>query len=254
MTRNTIPGTSTYAQCKEEAERQQIEAAMRATYGDAAFDSVPDAAPRATTTADMRGLGKAAPKARTADRARRRREVKARRRRERVLGDGRSVPLDRNAKARIVVRARVLMRPTEKGKHWGQITAKAYDVLMALLWGFHNARDGRCFPSYEAIAERAKCHRGTVAEAIRALEDAGLLTWVNRLKHIWEPVLDMFGQWSPRKRVVRTSNAYRFIDPYPSKSELPSGTSNQHSFMTSPPLADAAKIRPQQLEAAVKME
>ena len=36
--------------------------------------------------------------------------------------------------------------------------------------GFHNSRDGRCFPSYEAIADKAKCCRDTVYEAIKALE------------------------------------------------------------------------------------
>jgi len=47
-----------------------------------------------------------------------------------------------------------------------------------LLWAFHNARSGLCFPSYEAIAEAAGCARSTVAEAIKALEDAGInLTW-----------------------------------------------------------------------------
>ena len=55
-----------------------------------------------------------------------------------------------------------------------QITAKALAVLEALLWGFHNARSGLCFPSYETIAERAGCARSTVAEAIKALEDGGL--------------------------------------------------------------------------------
>jgi len=35
--------------------------------------------------------------------------------------------------------------------------------------GFHNSRDGRCFPSYEAIAKKADCNRDTVYEAIKAL-------------------------------------------------------------------------------------
>ena len=76
-------------------------------------------------------------------------------RREKVFGDGRPRPLDRNAKARVMTYARALMRRTEKGKAYGQVTAKALAVLEALLWGFHNARSGLCFPSYETIAERA---------------------------------------------------------------------------------------------------
>ena len=36
---------------------------------------------------------------------------------------------------------------TEKGKHYGQLTPKYIDVLEALLWKFHNALSGLCFPS-----------------------------------------------------------------------------------------------------------
>ena len=57
-------------------------------------------------------------------------------------------------------------------------------MLEALLWGFHNARSGVCFPSYETIAEAAGCARSTVAEAIKALEDAGILSWVQRIKRV----------------------------------------------------------------------
>ena len=87
-------------------------------------------------------------------------------------------------------------------------------MLQALLWGFHNAASGKCFPSYEAIAERASCARSAVAEAIRALERAGILTWCNRLKRVREYVLVLFGKTSAwRWRVVRTSNGYVFSDP-----------------------------------------
>ncbi len=53
---------------------------------------------------------------------------------QKVFGSGRPASLDRNAKARIVHLARALMRRTEQGKHYGQITAKAFAVLQALLW------------------------------------------------------------------------------------------------------------------------
>ena len=56
-------------------------------------------------------------------------------RREKVFGDGRPRPLDRNAKVRIMTLARALMRRTEKGKAYGQITAKAFAVLEALSVG-----------------------------------------------------------------------------------------------------------------------
>ena len=148
-------------------------------------------------------------------------------RREKVFGPGRAVPLDRNAKARIAVYARAWStRNRQPGQHRGPITRAFLDVLQALLWGFHNSRDGRCFPSYEKIAEVAECARSTVAEALKALEWAGVLTWQNRITRILVRERDLFGQWASRWQVIRTSNAYVFRD-FASKSENPTGTQNQ---------------------------
>ena len=85
--------------------------------------------------------------------------------REKMFGAGRPRALDRNAKVRIMHWARCLNRRTEKGRAYGAVTAKALAVLEALLWAFHNAKSGLCFPSYEKIAEAAGCARSTVAEA-----------------------------------------------------------------------------------------
>ncbi len=136
-------------------------------------------------------------------------------RREKLFGDGRPVPMDRNAKARIMTLAQALRRRTEPGKAYGILTAKFVDVLKALLWGFHNASSGLCFPSYGAIAEKAGCARSTVYEAIQALEKAGILTWVNRITRVREVSQDLFGRVEGRWRVLRTSNAYSFVDPKP---------------------------------------
>ncbi len=76
------------------------------------------------------------------------------------------------------------MRRRRKGCAYGAITAKAYQVLAALLYQFHNSKTGRCFPSYKRIAEHVGCCADTVAEAIKALEACGLLTWVNCLKRV----------------------------------------------------------------------
>jgi hypothetical protein len=103
--------------------------------------------------------------------------------------------------------------PNREGRHYGVITAKFVAVLETLLWGFHNAASGRCFPSYERIAERAHCARSTVYEAIHALERAGVLTWVNRIVRVREWGPDLFGRARNRWRVIRTSNAYTFVDP-----------------------------------------
>ena len=55
------------------------------------------------------------------------------RRREKMFGSGRPRALDRNAKVRIMHRARCLARRTEKGRAYGQITAKAVAVLEVIL-------------------------------------------------------------------------------------------------------------------------
>ena len=155
--------------------------------------------------------------------------------REKVFGPGRAVPLDRNAKVRIAAYARAWSaRHRQERQHKGPITRAFLDVLEALLWGFHNSRSGVCFPSYEAIAAKAGCARSTVAEALKALEWAGVLTWQHRIARIRERCQDLFGRNGWRWRVIRTSNAYVFRDPKPqlagvsaSKSENPTGTQNQ---------------------------
>jgi hypothetical protein len=167
--------------------------------------------------------------------------------REKVFGEGRCMPLDRNAKAPIKTLARAR---TEKGKHYGIISAKFLAVLDALLWGFHNCHNGRCFPSYETIAERADCARSTVYEAIHALERAGILTWVNRIVRIrkWGP--DLFGgRAQNRWRVIRTSNAYAFVDPKPSKSEIPNWNRRSRVSFRNAARAEAP-IRPDKLAAS----
>jgi hypothetical protein len=138
--------------------------------------------------------------------------------REKLFGDGRLVPLDGNGKARIKVLMRALVHPTEPGKHYGALTAKAEEVGKALLWIFHNAQTGKCIPGYDTIAKAAGCHRDTVAEAIKMLEAAGILTWCNRRARVTVRGV---------RKVIRISNSYRFIDPGTSKSEFPSRTKNQ---------------------------
>jgi DNA-binding MarR family transcriptional regulator len=178
------------------------------------------------------------------------------RRREKVFGDGKPRPMSRNVKMRIMALARVLMRPTEPGKHYGAITAKHLAVLQALLWGFHNAVTGLCFPSYKAIADKADCARSTVAEAIKALEDAGLLTWVHRLKRVHERVVNLFGEGvhGQRSRVERTSNGYQFAAPpdvQSSKSENKSGTAGQELFSSLATTVPAPKPVDSALDAAL---
>ncbi len=140
----------------------------------------------------------------------------ARRKREKIFGLDYGAPLDGNTKARIEV---FVWAWSAKHKlprqHLGPITEKFRAVLNALLWDFHNKRNGRCFPSYEAIADMAKCDRSVVAEAIKMLERTGVMTWVNRLKRDTKRLRGGSGQMTTVTKVKTTSNAYLFYDPKP---------------------------------------
>jgi hypothetical protein len=150
--------------------------------------------------------------------------------REKVFGPGRVVPLDRNAKARITAYAKAWDRQhRQPGQRGGALGRAALDVLSAMLWVFHNARSGCCFPSYERIAEKAGCARSTVAEAIKVLEFAGVLTWQNRIVRIRERCRDLWGKEGWRWRVIRTSNAYVFRDPQPQLAGIPASKSDQRT-------------------------
>jgi DNA-binding MarR family transcriptional regulator len=164
--------------------------------------------------------------------------------REKMFGLGRPRPMDRNAKTRITHLAHSLSCRTEKGKAYGALTAKALSVLDVLLWIFHNAKTGLCFPSYERIAEAACCARSTVAEAIKALEDAGILSWVNRIKRVAEATRDLFGHSTRKTRVIRTSNGYAFIDPKSGQTPEPLANSSKSDFPTGTPIQES--ISPKQ--------
>jgi hypothetical protein len=150
-------------------------------------------------------------------------------RRAKIFGQGRGRPIDRNARARIMHRACVL-----RGRR--TITRADLDVLRALLFDFLNGEDGRCFPSYQRIAKLAHCVCSTVAEAIKRLEAAGLLTWENRIARIRERCAGLLGPLSGwRERVIRISNAYRF----PSESDFRRGTNKQDRFPLFASVAEA---------------
>ena len=94
--------------------------------------------------------------------------------------------------------------------------------------------------------------RSTVAEALKTLEWAGVLTWQHRITRIRERCTDLFGRSSWRWRVIRTSNAYTFRDPkcahrrqLPSKSENQAGTQDQESL-------DPVHARARNLESSLE--
>ena len=100
--------------------------------------------------------------------------------------------------------------------HRGPITRAFLEVLEALLWGFYNSRDGRCFPSYEAIAAKAEC-RNTVYEALKVLELAGVLTWAHCIARIQVRERDLFGvttTWDvPHKKPLALRGRLRHTPP-----------------------------------------
>jgi hypothetical protein len=136
-------------------------------------------------------------------------------RREKIFGPAPEHRLDGNAKARVWAAAGAYNAANRQPwQHQGPLTWATLRVLRVLLWRFHNADGGgRCFPSYERIAAAAKCARSSVAVAVKAIEDAELLTWVNRLTKIRRREQDLFGAWGSVWQVIRTSNGYRFLDP-----------------------------------------
>ena len=183
--------------------------------------------------------------------------------REKTFGAGRALPLDRNAKVRIIAYAKGWTAlHCQDRQHRGPITRAFLEVLTALLWGFHNSRSGCCFPSYEAIATRADCARSTVAEALKVLEYAGVLTWQHRLTRIREQCRDLFGNHGWRWKIIRRSNTYQFREPeaarqaaIPRKSENPARNLNQDTSTQQTPPAprtgigwEAARAR---IEAAI---
>jgi hypothetical protein len=81
------------------------------------------------------------------------------------------------------------MRHQEKGKGLRQDQREgAGGAHRAALGASTTPRPASASPSYEAIAEAAGCARSTVYEAIRALEQVGVPSWVNRIKCVREYV------------------------------------------------------------------
>ncbi|MBO0735244.1 MAG: helix-turn-helix domain-containing protein [Alphaproteobacteria bacterium] len=182
-------------------------------------------------------------------------------RREKIFGPAPEYRLDGNAKARVWAAANAYNAANRTpGQHQGPLTWATLRVLRALLWRFHGADGGgRCFPSYERIAVAAKCCRDSVNVAIKALEEAGLLTWVNRITRRRRRERDLFGQLVTVWQVIRTSNGYSFCDPLELqpgrigyKSENPIRPQNRDSKLEGARLA-GARVTQETLSLAASM-
>lgn len=123
--------------------------------------------------------------------------TRARIRRPKVFGAGRPRPLVREHKLKLVRHLRDLRASRA-------LSRAHYDVAEKLLFRFHNAASGLCFPSLKALAAAAGCAVSTAQLAVAALERLGVLSWVHRLKR--ERVDGVV-------RVLRSSNAYVFSLP-----------------------------------------
>lgn len=114
--------------------------------------------------------------------------------------------LDRNAKARLLHACEILERTTKaKGRRNGALGLATLAVLRCLLLRFHNAGNGRCCPSYDALQGATGFCRETIARAIERLEAAGVLVVTRRLVRV-------FCQNSGTALVRQGSNIYAFRD------------------------------------------
>ena len=87
----------------------------------------------------------------------------------------------------------------------GRLTHLDWKIFYVLAFDFFNYETGRCDPSHRAIARKAACHVRSVANSLRRLKAAGMLTWQRRCRR----VRDEDGRVHLRQR----SNAYVLLAP-----------------------------------------
>lgn len=138
---------------------------------------------------------------------RRNQSLRTRLNRAKVFGAGRPRPLDAASKSRLSRHARALRAA-------GRISPHYFVVFEGLLFTFHNAKSGLCFPSYKRMAADLHVGVSTAQRAVAVLELLGLLVVVNRLQ--WQTV-DVPGLGRQR-RPRRTSNGYAFVLPDAARS------------------------------------
>lgn len=109
-------------------------------------------------------------------------------------------PKDRNQRIRLWVTFESAYR-SQGLREKGKLTQAAKAVYRALLFDFLNLQRGACFPSYDAIAAKARVSRRSVAYALKQLQAWGFLLWQRRRKMV------RMGRVSA---YIQTSNAYAF--------------------------------------------
>jgi len=137
-------------------------------------------------------------------------------RREKLFGPARGIPLDGNAKARLKAFVQGYnARYRQQGQHRGPITRAYMRCSRRCCSASTTARPACCFPSYEAIAEKAKCCRDTVYEAIKVLEEANVLTGLIASGRAGCASATCSASGRPAGASFATSNAYVSADPLP---------------------------------------
>jgi hypothetical protein len=114
-------------------------------------------------------------------------------------------PVKRKDAARLYHQARDFERQTRQpGRQDGAVSRNGLAVLHALIFDCLNYANGRLDPSYETLARLACISVRSVARGLKALQEAGVLTWVRRCV---ESVKD------GRFTLEQQSNAYGLVPP-----------------------------------------
>ena len=125
-----------------------------------------------------------------------------------------ATPLDRNERARLMALAEAIeARTRQRGRQNGSISRIGVQLLRAMLFKFLG-RDGRLFPSYDALMRATGLTRKSVANAIARLERVGIVRVVRRIvrRHITRrsPIT---GEREVIVTTCQTSNAYGLTNP-----------------------------------------
>jgi hypothetical protein len=128
--------------------------------------------------------------------------------------------IDRNDRARVLMCAEALERRTKrKHKRDGVLGQSALTLLRCLLTHFQNAKTGRLDPSYTQMQKITGFCRETIANALKALENAGILEIMRRIVRercrVWSEEAKKFFVYD---RVVQTTNAYMVNFPLPDRA------------------------------------
>jgi hypothetical protein len=126
-------------------------------------------------------------------------------RREKLFREKRGIPLDREAKVRIMAYARGYnAKHRREGQHQGPITWAFFRVLKTLLWEFHNPAPAIAFRATRRLPRRRN------AAGIPSMKPS----------KSWRPAASSIGSTASTKsssegswQVIRVSNAYLFRDP-----------------------------------------